>query len=106
MSPRAGSQARPLRWPVESFTGGTHAALKRLHEFVDKELAAYDKMRNHPEVDGTSRLSPYLHFGHIGPITIALAVEKAFKQGKVPQERSRFVYQRVDRLAGAGGEFR
>jgi deoxyribodipyrimidine photo-lyase len=71
--------------PVESFTGGTHAAIKRLHEFVDKDLATYDKMRNHPEVDGTSRLSPYLHFGHIGPITIALAVENAFKQGKVSQ---------------------
>jgi deoxyribodipyrimidine photo-lyase len=71
--------------PVDSFTGGTHAAVKRLHEFVEKELGAYDKTRNHPEVDGTSRLSPYLHFGHIGPITIALAVEKAFKEGKVPQ---------------------
>jgi deoxyribodipyrimidine photo-lyase len=71
--------------PVESFTGGTHAALKRLHDFVHKDLAAYDQARNHPEVDGTSRLSPYLHFGHIGPITIALAVEKAFKEGKVPQ---------------------
>jgi deoxyribodipyrimidine photo-lyase len=71
--------------PVDSFTGGTHAAVKRLHEFVDRDLATYDKTRNHPEVDATSRLSPYLHFGHIGPITIALAVEKAFKQGKVPQ---------------------
>jgi deoxyribodipyrimidine photo-lyase len=71
--------------PVESFTGGTHAALKRLHDFVNKELGAYDQTRNHPEVDGTSRMSPYLHFGHISPITIALAVEKAFKQGKVSQ---------------------
>jgi len=71
--------------PVESFTGGTHAALKRLHDFVKKDLAAYDQTRNHPELDGTSRLSPYLHFGHIGPITIALAVEKAFKEGTVPQ---------------------
>jgi deoxyribodipyrimidine photo-lyase len=71
--------------PVESFTGGTHAALKRLHDFVNKDLAVYDQTRNHPEVDGTSRLSPYLHFGHIGPITIALAVEQAFKEGKVPQ---------------------
>jgi deoxyribodipyrimidine photo-lyase len=70
--------------PVESFTGGTHAALKRLHDFVKKDLAAYDQTRNHPDVDGTSRLSPYLHFGHIGPITIALAVEKAFKDGAVP----------------------
>jgi deoxyribodipyrimidine photo-lyase len=71
--------------PVDSFTGGTHSALKRLREFVHKDLAAYDQKRNHPEVDGTSRLSPYLHFGHISPITIALAVEKAFKEGKVPQ---------------------
>jgi deoxyribodipyrimidine photo-lyase len=71
--------------PVESFTGGTHAALKRLGNFVDRELASYDQARNHPEVDGTSRLSPYLHFGHIGPITIALAVENAFQEGKVPQ---------------------
>src|SRR3984957_14078130 len=71
--------------PVGSFTGGTHAAVKRLQDFVNKDLATYDQKRNHPEVDGTSRLSPYLHFGHIGPITIALAVEKALKQGKVPQ---------------------
>jgi deoxyribodipyrimidine photo-lyase len=71
--------------PVESFTGGTHSAVKRLYDFVHKDLAAYDQKRNHPEVDGTSRLSPYLHFGHISPITIALAVEKAFKEGKVPQ---------------------
>ena len=71
--------------PVESFTAGTHAALKRLHNFIHKDLVTYDKTRNHPEVDGTSRLSPYLHFGHISPITIALAVEKVFQEGKVPQ---------------------
>jgi deoxyribodipyrimidine photo-lyase len=68
--------------PVESFTGGTHAAVRRLKEFVNKDLGAYEKMRNHPEVDGTSRMSPYLHFGHISPITIALAVNKAHKDGK------------------------
>jgi len=72
--------------PVDSFNGGTHAALKRLGDFVSKELGVYDKTRNHPEIDGTSRMSPYLHFGHISPITIALAVEKAHQAGKVPQE--------------------
>ena len=30
-------------------------------------------------MDGTSCMSPYLHFGHVGPITIALAVEAAVK---------------------------
>jgi deoxyribodipyrimidine photo-lyase len=63
--------------PVDSFTGGTHAALKRLQSFVRYDLARYDERRNHPEADGTSRLSPYLHFGNIGPLTIARAVERA-----------------------------
>jgi deoxyribodipyrimidine photo-lyase len=40
-------------------------------------LANYDRDRNRPEIDGTSKLSPYLHFGHIGPQTIALAVDAA-----------------------------
>jgi len=70
--------------PVDSFTGGTHAAMKRLREFVGVELASYEVRRNHPEVKGTSRLSPWLHFGHIGPLTVALAVEEAVRQGKAP----------------------
>jgi len=63
--------------PVEDWQGGTHAALKRLKLFTAKLLANYEKQRNHPEVDGTSCLSPYLHFGQIGPLTIALAVDAA-----------------------------
>jgi deoxyribodipyrimidine photo-lyase len=68
--------------PVGSFTGGTHAALKRLRAFIRNDLAAYDETRNHPETPGTSRLSPWLHFGNIGPLTVALAVKKAVAQGK------------------------
>ena len=69
--------------PVDSFTGGTHAALKRLGEFIRNDLAEYDEKRNHPETRGTSRLSPYLHFGNIGPLTIALAVQEAMRNGTV-----------------------
>ena len=47
----------------------------------------YEKARNHPEVQGTSRLSPYLHFGNIGPLTIALAVKKAVAEGKASPRR-------------------
>jgi deoxyribodipyrimidine photo-lyase len=36
--------------PVDSFTGGTHAALRRLREFVNLELRDYEVTRNHPEV--------------------------------------------------------
>ncbi len=65
--------------PVDTWHGGTHAALKRLKVFTTKLLETYDATRNHPEMDGTSALSPYLHYGHIGPQTIALAVEAAAK---------------------------
>jgi len=68
--------------PVDTFTGGTHAALRHLRKFIADGLKDYDEKRNHPEVNGTSRLSPYLHFGNIGPITIALCVEQACAQGK------------------------
>ena len=82
--------------PVDSFTGGTHAALKRLDEFVNHGLKNYEEKRNHPETRGTSRLSPYLHFGNIGPLTVVLAVEEAVKQGKAPMgARDRFIEQLI-----------
>ena len=65
--------------PVEAWKGGSHTALKRLRLFTGSLLEDYDAQRNHPEIDGTSCLSPYLHFGHIGPITVALAVDAAAK---------------------------
>ncbi len=63
--------------PVDSFRGGTTQALKLLQDFVSHKLSGYPERHGKPEVDGTSRLSPYLHFGHIGPHTVALAVENS-----------------------------
>ena len=63
--------------PVSAFHGGTREALRLLDDFVSRKLKNYAKLRNHPELDATSRMSPYLHFGHISPITIALAVKKS-----------------------------
>jgi deoxyribodipyrimidine photo-lyase len=54
--------------------GGSRAAGERLRQFVARGLDAYDTRRNHPEVEGTSHLSPYLHFGHLGPREIARAI--------------------------------
>ena len=70
--------------PVDDFTGGTHAALRRLREFAHHGLAHYQATRNHPEIRGTSRLSPYLHFGNISPVTIALACHEAVHEGRAP----------------------
>jgi deoxyribodipyrimidine photo-lyase len=61
--------------PAPGWRGGSKQALRVLREFVDTRLADYPEARNHPEKNGTSRLSPYLHFGHIGPHTIAFAVQ-------------------------------
>ena len=63
--------------PVSEWLGGSSEALRVLREFVRIKLDGYGTQRNKPELDHTSRLSPYLHFGHIGPITVALAVENA-----------------------------
>ncbi len=63
--------------PVEAWRGGAHAARERLKLFLDRILPTYDQTRNKPEIDGTTRLSPWLHYGHISAQTIALAVDEA-----------------------------
>jgi len=44
--------------------GGEAAARRRLTAFVEHDLKNYGRDHNHPD-GNTSRLSPYLHFGHI-----------------------------------------
>ena len=63
--------------PVENWRGGTKRAVSILADFATHGLRNYPEDRNHPELSGTSRLSPYLHFGHIGPLTIARAIQTA-----------------------------
>ncbi|HZQ94764.1 MAG TPA: deoxyribodipyrimidine photo-lyase [Candidatus Sulfotelmatobacter sp.] len=63
--------------PVSNWKGGTSEALRLLREFTDRKLPGYATRRNRPETDNTSRLSPYLHFGHISPIAVALAIQNA-----------------------------
>jgi deoxyribodipyrimidine photo-lyase len=59
--------------PVKRFRGGRVAALEMLNRFVDDVLDGYAKGRNEPSSAQTSFLSPYLHFGHISPVEMALA---------------------------------
>lgn len=73
----AGWQIDHLVQPVAGWKGGSHAALGVMKGFVRHALPRYSRDRNHPEVEGTSQLSPYLHFGHISPLTVALAIQKA-----------------------------
>lgn len=46
---------------------GEHTALDRLDTFLGTAAEQYPSRRDLPAVLGTSRLSPHLHFGEIGP---------------------------------------
>lgn len=48
---------------------GEAGARKRVDAFVDK-AAEYDRTRNLPSIEGSSRLSPHLHFGEVSPAYI------------------------------------
>ena len=56
---------------------GEAAAHERLHDFIAGGLQQYDTLRNDPNADGQSGLSPYLHFGQISPQRVALEVARA-----------------------------
>ena len=84
-APRA--LAPPRRWPAsedlsawslhpsapdwsEGFSDwrpGEPGAEVRLADFLDETLGDYANCRDRPAVEGTSRLSPHLHWGEIGP---------------------------------------
>jgi len=63
--------------PVPAARGGTAAGLRTLRRFVARGLPRYHEDRNDPSRAGTSGLSAHLHFGHLGPHTVALAVRRA-----------------------------
>jgi deoxyribodipyrimidine photo-lyase len=51
---------------TDAFPPGERAAHDRLAAFLDR-AGGYDELRDRPDVDGTSRLSPYLKFGCLHP---------------------------------------
>lgn len=51
--------------PPVAIEGGSSAARARLASFIAHGLAAYGERHNRPGEDATSRLSPWLHFGHL-----------------------------------------
>jgi len=71
--------------PVSHFVGGETEAKRRLAEFCQSKLRDYEKHRNDPSLNCVSHMSPYLHFGHISPIEIVLAVQAANPSPSIPK---------------------
>jgi len=82
----------PKRGTVVSAKPGSHAATVHLKQFIAEDLADYANGRNDIATDLQSGLSPYLHFGQLSSLRVALEVTKhvdqpplLFTQAKMPQ---------------------
>lgn len=71
---------------------GESAARKQLDRFLRDQAEAYDKQRDLPSVDGTSRLSPALHWGLIGPRQIW---QRAAEEGQSRTKGGRVFLQEI-----------
>lgn len=65
----------------ETWGVGEAAARDRLHAFLDGPVADYPDDRDRPDRAGTSCLSPYLHWGEIGPDQVWRAASAVLDEG-------------------------
>ena len=70
--------------PSPALRGGQTAARRRMRSFVADDLDAYGDGRNHPDDDGSSGLSPWLHFGQISSHEILATI--AERRGWTPED--------------------
>jgi deoxyribodipyrimidine photo-lyase len=68
--------------PSPVFHGGGTQARRLLGHFIRHKLDHFAELRNDPSVNYLSHMSPYLHFGQISPLYIALKVSTASSAGK------------------------
>lgn len=61
----------------EFFRGGTAVAKARFDHFIASSLKRYKDNRNQPGTDHVSHMSPYLHFGQISSLYLAIKAQKA-----------------------------
>ena len=54
------------------FRGGTKEAKRRFDVFLTQHLDRYAENSNQPQSDDVSGMSPYLHFGQISPLYLAM----------------------------------
>jgi len=72
-----------LTVPAGIFKGGTLTALNLFDQFLEEKLEYFAQLRNDPANNCLSNMSPYLHFGQISPLYLAI---KASKTGALGTE--------------------
>ncbi|TVR56678.1 MAG: FAD-dependent oxidoreductase [Gemmatimonadales bacterium] len=73
--------------PVPHTPGGSRAGYRRWEAFRDGDLGSYHRRRNNPLQAGVSRLSPYLHYGHVSPFRVAREAASAAREGSKGAEK-------------------
>lgn len=53
-----------------AWTPGEEPAWARLHDVLEDIAGGYEQGRDRPDIDGTSRLSPALRWGHLSPVQV------------------------------------
>jgi deoxyribodipyrimidine photo-lyase len=66
---------------VDSIHGGMKEAKRHFAIFLESKLDRFPELRNDPTLDYLSHMSPYLHYGQISPLYIALEVMKTGSRG-------------------------
>ena len=61
------------------WTPGEKAAQDKLSRYLKTDIDIYKEARDRPDLDQTSKLSPYLRFGEISPRTVVLNILKSKK---------------------------
>jgi deoxyribodipyrimidine photo-lyase len=72
-----------------AWTPGEAGAQENLKGFLKSVAADYAKTRNRPDLPGTSRLSPHLHFGEISPRQIWHALKASAEKRGLPEAQWR-----------------
>jgi len=67
--------------PVPHTPGGSVAGYARWEAFCGRPLDVYDRTRNDPLRFGVSRMSAYLHYGHVSPWRLARDCAKRGSRG-------------------------
>ncbi|MCC7376810.1 MAG: deoxyribodipyrimidine photo-lyase [Verrucomicrobiales bacterium] len=62
---------------------GEAGAWAQVRRFTERPVLSYGEDRNRPDHEGTSRLSPHLHFGEVSPGRIWQRAQEAATQGGV-----------------------
>ncbi|UPO78897.1 deoxyribodipyrimidine photo-lyase [Arthrobacter sp. Helios] len=69
---------------AEAWTPGEEAGLSALSDFLAGPVQNYDDGRDRPAKAGTSRLSPYLRWGHVSPFQVWHALSRVRGNGPGP----------------------